>query len=545
MTLEPTAAAIEHDIDEACKAHPLVTLPYADAVLHLLTFVDLEGVAESSRLNPQERSIRLGLTVSALKYAIRWLALYSSQASAPLNTFSKEAFRYASDLLQQAESYLMINAAYSWAHRDVIDLAAQDGRLTMSFRVPNDDRYEAYDMLIKPSVSLGRGRAEPDLTPLRSQIAKCFDRNLMMGAIPTARNVLSAAYAISSEVSAAYYLLPRDWRLGEFAMRDFEAVNSAVRAILYGWLFATDLAASVDHSYVRDMPLKLRRAELIAAVKDVTGLSKNVVKHIVSLLTYSRAGAATSDPALQPLIAVGIDEFILSSRLVLGGSPERNLIALINTRHAERARYDRLKNEKEALMRARLEAGKPAYCRSWHGSVSGRKDLPDVDYSLFDERTGTLLIAELKWFVAPDETRELADRSEDVRTGVKQCKSLLLALNHDRSLIKQFKTVSDVQCIVVSANSIGMSYAQDEDVPVINEDHLREELAHASGLDEVIVWLRTRQYLPEPSRDYESVSLIVPFFSWELEWYGFKPLVKGRFMPLSVSQRNCSPAPFD
>lgn len=184
-------------------------------------------------------------------------------------------------------------------------------------------------------------------------------------------------------------------------------------------------------------------------------------------------------------------------------------------------------------MRARLESRRPSYCRSWHGKLVGRKDLPNVDYALFDHQTGTLLLAELKWFVAPDETREMADRSEEIHKGVKQCRRMMSAVKEDSSLVKHFPDVKDVLCLVVSANSIGMSYVQDDDVPVVNEDHFLEELGSASDLNEVAGWLRNREYLPKRGRDYRTASPLVSFFSWELEWYGFVPLMEGPFLPLS------------
>jgi hypothetical protein len=415
----------------------------------------------------------------------------------------------------------------------MIDLRAVANRLTMKFKIPNDDRYEAYDMLIKPIVSPGRSRSVPSADHLINEIERCFARNMVMGGVPTARNVLSAAYDIALALSASYYQLPLDWEFGDFTIGEFRKVNDAIRAVLIGWLSATDLAASYDASYTRNLPFSTNRVELLNAVKDVTGLPKSVVKRVLALLTYERGAAGTADPALQPLISAAKNAVILSSRLVLGGSPERNLIALINTRPAERLLYDRLKNDKETLMRGRLEARKPRRYRSWHGKLVGRKDLPNVDYALFDERTGTLLFAELKWFVAPDEARELADRSDEIQKGVRQCRKLLAAVAQDSSLLSRFGGVKDVVSVVISANSVGMSYVQDNDVPVVNEDHFLDELGSASDLAEVAVWLRQRRYLPIPGHDYESANPVVSFFSWELEWYGFAPLRDEPFLPVS------------
>jgi hypothetical protein len=534
VALDSSAAAIEREIDYACRQQPLLACRYSDAVFHLLTALDLEGAVEARHLTITERSIRLGHSISAMKYAMRWLAEYAPPADSPFSTFSTQSLSHASSALRVAESFLMINAAYSWAHRDVIDLAVTGRRLTISFNGPNDDRYEAYDMLIKPTASIRRASsADLKFDRMRAEVEKCFARNMVMGGVATARNVLSVAYDICREVSASYYQLPEDWALGAFTVGQFRQVNDAIRAVLYAWLFITDFAASFDPSYKRDLPFKLKRTELISAVKDVTGISKAVARSIVAFLTYSRVIDPTSDPALQPLVSVAGDDLVLSARLVLGGAPERNMIALINTRPAERAIYDRLKNQKESLMRERLERRRPAYCRSWHGRVDGRKDLPNIDYALFDNRTGTLVLAELKWFVAPDETRELADRGEEIQKGVSQCKKLMAAIANNNSLIRQFVGVKHVCSVVVSANSIGMSYVQDEEIPVINEDHFLEELASAADLAEVADWLRERRYLPERGLDYVSASPIVSFFGWELEWYGFAPLAKEEFLPLS------------
>lgn len=296
MALDPSAAAIETAIDDACKSHPLLARRYSDAVFSLLTVLDLEGAQEAAALTFQQQSIRLGHSISAMKHAMHWLAQHSPLRDAPFSAFSTDALQHASQLLREAESYLMINAAYSWAHRDVIDLAASRQRLRMTFRLPNDDRFEAYDMLIKPTVSPGRIRSEPCANLLLAEIGRCFARNMVMGGVPTARNVLSAAFDIAQGLSEPYYQLPLTWSLGEFTIGDFRKVNDALRAILFGWLFATDLSASYDPSYTRNLPFKSKRVEVVSAVRDVTGVAKNVVRHITSLLTYSRAGRLSSDP---------------------------------------------------------------------------------------------------------------------------------------------------------------------------------------------------------------------------------------------------------
>jgi len=530
MALDKSAAAIESDIDSAPKTHPLVSRPYTHAVFYLLGYADAKGAFDSHYLEMQDRALTLSHTINALKYALRWTGQFGPPRDAPLDGLMPSGYDEAAHLLEQATAYLLIVAAYSWAHRGLIDLSAKGHELTIAFRRENDTRYEAYDMLTRPSVEPGHHNEPPDPAIIEDQIARCFDRNLVLGSVPLARNVWRTANRFASDLSRGYYLLPPSWDVGGFTLADFRAVNDAIRAVVFSWRFATDMAAAVDSAYPRFVPFKIRRRELISGIKDVTGLSKEIVQRVVSLLTYSRENASESDPALRPLIAIGQD-VLLSAQLVLGASPERNLIALLNTMPAEKARYDQLKNDKERVMRERLASRLPKHLRVWHGKV--RRDLPDIDCAIVDDFSHTVLITELKWFVEPDETRELADRSEDIRKGVKQCKSLEEAYRRESSILAPVASkITDVVFAVVSANAIGMAYVQDEDVAVINEEHLLHALDSGASLQNVNCWLRQRRYLPVRNRDFEDVEPTVSFFDWQLTWYGFRPLVKDRYMPL-------------
>lgn len=84
-----------------------------------------------------------------------------------------------------------------------------------------------------------------------------------------------------------------------------------------------------------------------------------------------------------------------------GGSPERNLLALVNAIPSEKSHYDTIKNKKEEWMRARLEQRRPARYHSWHGRIPGRPDLPDVDYALIDKAAASILLLELNGSLLP------------------------------------------------------------------------------------------------------------------------------------------------
>src|ERR1044072_1641514 len=78
MALLSSAASIESEIDRAHRNHPLLRLPYGEAMLGLLTAIDNRDALLAETLTLQQRSITVGNAVSAVKQAARWIALDSN-----------------------------------------------------------------------------------------------------------------------------------------------------------------------------------------------------------------------------------------------------------------------------------------------------------------------------------------------------------------------------------------------------------------------------------------------------------------------------------
>ena len=234
-----------------------------------------------------------------------------------------------------------------------------------------------------------------------------------------------------------------------------------------------------------------------------------------------------ADPSLQPLIELVPGSIALSSPLVTGGSPERNLLALVNAIPSEKTHYDTIKNQKEEWMRDRLEQRRPGRYRSWHGRIPGRPELPDFDYALIDEAAASILLLELKWFIAPAEPREIAERDEELRKGVAQTKKLLRALDDPEVAVHAFGFMPQrIAAAVLSANSIGSARAQDSAIAILNEEHFLRKLEAAENLPSVIDWLAERAYLPRPEVHFRYHRQVVKYFDWTLHWYGLEALHK-------------------
>lgn len=166
--------------------------------------------------------------------------------------------------------------------------------------------------------------------------------------------------------------------------------------------------------------------------------------------------------------------------------------------------------------------------------MPGRPDLPDIDLALIDYEERRILCAELKWFIAPAEVREVHARHEDLAKGVSQCLNLMAAFAADPQLIAQTFGVDNgylLSWIVVSANWIGFAQVQNDRVPIISERHFVAKIEHDQHLSTISAWLEERRYLPIEGRDYVLVNHADRYKNWTVEWYGIRGLTDD-FLPL-------------
>lgn len=166
--------------------------------------------------------------------------------------------------------------------------------------------------------------------------------------------------------------------------------------------------------------------------------------------------------------------------------------------------------------------------RFWYGHIPHWGGASQIDLVIISDVEQQCLILELKSFIAPAEPREILDRSSEIRIGIEQIqKRVKMARVHPSSL----QTVLNVDdryrltWAVASDTSIGASYVQSSDVPVIKTSHLVAKLRQNPTLATCCDWLENRDYLPEEGVHYQEVELEVMAGGWTLEWYGIKILV--------------------
>jgi len=281
--------------------------------------------------------------------------------------------------------------------------------------------------------------------------------------------------------------------------------------------------------------LILTKPKLIKVLSKYSGLALGVAEHFVDDFTFGSRGIKKPDPALQPLIKLNRSNYAISPSLVIANSLERNYIVLMNRIPSERSIYLRLTQEKEAELRNRIITEiNVAEIRNWKGKLTSEPVVPDIDFALISDEGKTVLFIELKWFISPSDSREVIEKTYEIRKGISQLKAISKFLN--KSDLKVFSEIGITpeykrSYAVLSANSIGDDWGQDEDFPVLQVDHFIRKLNSLGDLNKVIKWVRDRGYLPVQDQDYTVVHRDFNVSNWKIRWYGIKINLKEEFDP--------------
>jgi hypothetical protein len=349
-----------------------------------------------------------------------------------------------------------------------------------------------------------------------------INERLMARAVETSRRALES-----------HFEMPGHWRFSRYSLAEFREAYAIPFALAAIQFFARRKAvkvrgpaSGVSHSLSIVTQRSLRR--LVSRHSDAPAPTAAAV---LEDLTYGARGMGRPDPALQPLVVLRNDTVAIMPQLWLHRSAERNLLTLLNRIPAERSIYLRLVDEKEDLMRnALVEKAIGLHLRTWHGQVPNCSGLPDIDLALVDDQRKVCVILELKWFIGPADTREVINKSEEIRKGVKQARSLLTAWALPSApLHAALKTNSSysVLCALVSATSIGSIDVQDPAIPIVNLPHLLRQLGRSRELPATVEWLRARRYLPVEGRDYRVVEFLSTVGDWSVRWYGIQAMIDG------------------
>jgi hypothetical protein len=331
----------------------------------------------------------------------------------------------------------------------------------------------------------------------------------------------------------AWFVLPKDWQMPRFTLRDFGQVWR-VLFVLATIHFRARIAAA--HQGCLGLGLAralivMERSEVVRRLHRYTGIAEPTVGAIVEDLTYGARGQVNPDPALQPLVLVSPDTYAIAFNLVMHSSPERNLSVLLNRLADGRTTYVRLSQQREDLSRnGVIEAVSRLGFRCWHGDVPNWPGASEIDLAIVSDGEQQCLILELKSFIEPAEPREVRDRSEEIKRGIEQVRERKKMAARLRGPLLKVLEIDDryrLTWAVASETSVGAGYVQTPEVPVVRTRHLLMKLAQVPRLAACCAWLEAGDYLPSEGIHYEVVEVEATVGRWTLEWYGIKGLVDG------------------
>ena len=524
---------IEKEIDYHYKSNPLVNLPFATAAWSFLVFAEDWMLKQTLRLlTPQEYEVMADDLINGLKDSMYWLYSDCEPGSQVPFAYNADIYKASWDLFKLAGEYRWFVFAYTYFSRRRFEWDLKETTIQ-----PTEDffigiEYNAYNRLVKShqseeaSSSVNLGNLPIDTI---ERFLKIDGGRFYYKLNP---RMISDTIAVRKPVVDRMFSLPSEWQFTRYTLGDFRKVYEAISAMACIHQIAREIAASqgcvrmgaVDSIYVCSTNNLLRQ------VVRYSGVSDSKVQSIFDDLSYGNGDISQPDPALQPLIKFNPETYAIMPYLWLLSSAERNLTVLLNKLPSEREIYSRLINEKEIFMRKQFinclcDKGFRFIC----GSVP---DLPDIDLAIIMESEKTCLLLELKWFIGPDEAREVIEKSEEIEKGISQMLKLKQAFANNHELLLEKLNIDSsysLEGAVVSENWIGNAEVQSPEIPVIQAAHLIEKLKMVESLESVMEWLKTRKYLPKEEEDFKVHITTHTIGDWSLKWYKIQPLREGSF----------------
>ena len=282
--------------------------------------------------------------------------------------------------------------------------------------------------------------------------------------------------------------LPEDWELGGYSLGEYREAWAAMVSI--AWLshllhlFANKLGVANTLCVDSCVPA-FAKSHWIHWIARLSSMKRETVAAILADLTYD-SHLKNPDPSLQPFIPLSEEKLALSVVCLITSNTERNLMKILSRKPGKKHIYDGLSQEKETIFLNEVSPvldsiGLRHLCRT---ELQERgKLLTDIDLLLWEEKTGTLLVVELKWLIPPDEVIEVVGHDTEFESAIVQVSTAIdyLAANLSDFLDRHWKSVGaeqvkSVKGMVVSHDSAGTGKMLDPRIPVVEWAFFREML---------------------------------------------------------------------
>ncbi len=526
--LPDSVKQLETEIDNACLGNQLLRCGREQALWWYLAFCEdiLFRQLSSESEGLQRTACFTDYLVNTMKYPIRWIWSHCSCNGRLDREFNDDCYDWAWNLSKLAERYDPFETVYIYARAGYLQLDVVGAELVCS-AWDEDVRYEAYDRLLGVESDVLSADPHGLFHAVANSVEVKGDR-FRYGITPEFMAYARESMRPIEQVSSR---LPRSWRLPDYTLGDFHDVTATIRCLAMIHHFARSIAAAKGCAAlgIRDAVLLVKPHELVKHVAEYTSLPQSTVSAVVGDLRYGDAGVVNPDPALQPIVPLGLDRLAISPALWLSLDVERNFCVLANRLPHMKSAYSELSHDRSKILSNEIQRElRRLPVHFWTGSIPGRPDLPDIDFAIIDSLGRVCLILELKSFIEPAEPREIIERSEEIAKGVSQSRKLKEYHARCASHLEQLLDIEPgfrFYFAVASKNSVGLSIVQDDDVPVVRASHLVQQILDV-GVSQACEWLESRRYLPIEGEHFDRVELTHEVADRTLRWYAIRPLVQ-------------------
>jgi hypothetical protein len=522
---------IESQIDRAFASNALKEEGFAQATWTLLSQTEdgyLKILHQAS--HEDELHIFVDIRLNALTYPLRVCYRECMSKSHAFTTeYVESHYKLACDWLKLADhDYYNFSSIFPLWHRGRVRVTVERGRLKTEDVETTDKPYEVYNRLVRKDARLEGsvvaddgeivGLVLADTTYGKDWFRVNFNPRLVTRLVATLLPAIAPRHS-----------LPAAWMFTEFSLDQYRRILFTLQGMLWGWTVARNhLAANgLRGMGYRSSVWVVSRDELLNRLRRYTGVDVGTIDKVLTLVTFGSSGIRNPDISTQPLVDLRNGFFALAPFVWLNINAERNFCVLLNQIPEQKQIYDRLKNEKESLLKAEM---RDFLIPLGFDIRSGEVDGTDLDIAIIDRKNQACLCLELKWFIEPAEVREIEEKTRELKNGVDQAKKICaLHESRDARLVRDILDIHEGYSFLVavaSQNWIGHSGAQDDDIPIIKVWHLLRRIRDTGSLPAAMQWLSSRDYLPKEGSDFAIVPIEISCGGWTCEWYGIKPLVE-------------------
>jgi hypothetical protein len=279
--------------------------------------------------------------------------------------------------------------------------------------------------------------------------------------------------------------MPGAWQFGNFNLDQFRSFWMSLLAVAFAQVTAHNLgdnAVGTKGGAIGSLVMQVSEDWLMRAGR-LFPIPEKAWLSIFKALVYQPTRKYW-DPFWQPIIRTLDGTLLISSHLIMGSSPQRNLITLFNRTAEGRKFYDLVSSEKEEeqlnLLAKLFNA--PRFITRKRVPVP-RNDgtiLTDIDSVLYDKVDDVLLLVHAKWLIRPDMVQEVLARDEEVQRALQTAVAASGRIAEltvgwmSNVLGMDLKSSPKVYSLVVNQDFVPSGWVYDEHIPVVNTDFVTE-----------------------------------------------------------------------